>query len=217
MLMAWFWLPETIHKAQAGTGMPFRNVAALLRRPGLRRVLAIDFGYWAAFAVFQTTFALFAARRFGFDASQTGFFFAAFAVIGAIVQTLFIRPLVERLGDKWTFILGLGCAALGLAAATLTHSTTLFAVALVPLALGIGFGHPTLSSLVSRAGRAHEQGRVQGAASVLESLGRTIGPVWGSASLQRFGDATPYVSAACMLVLVLILSLGHTVTDGDPA
>ena len=217
MLMAWFWLPETIHKAQAGTGMPFRNVALLLRRPGLRRVLAIDFGYWAAFAVFQTTFALFAARRFGFDASDTGFFFAAFAVLGAIVQTIMIRPLVERLGDKWTFILGLGCAAMGLTGATLTHSTTLFAVALVPLAFGIGFGHPTLSSLVSRAGRAHEQGRVQGAASVLESLGRTIGPVWGSASLQRFGDTTPYASAACVLIVVLILSLGHTVTDADPA
>src|SRR5256884_2644434 len=26
-LMAWFWLPETVHRAHAGTGMPFRNVA----------------------------------------------------------------------------------------------------------------------------------------------------------------------------------------------
>ena len=31
-----------------------------------------------------------------------------------------------------------------------------------------------------------EQGRVQGAASAVESLRRTIGPVWGNASLQRF-------------------------------
>ena len=72
--MAWFWLPETVHRASAGTGMPFRNVAATMKRPGLRRVLLIDFLYWSAFAVFQTTFALFAARRFGFDASQTGYF-----------------------------------------------------------------------------------------------------------------------------------------------
>ena len=66
----------------------------------------------------------------------------------------------------------------------------------MPLALGIGFGHPTMSSLVSRAARGDEQGRVQGAASAVESLGRTIGPVWGNASLQRFGEATPYLSAA---------------------
>ena len=75
----------------------------------------------------------------------------------------------------------------------------LFALTLVPLALGIGFGHPTMSSLVSRAARRDEQGRVQGAASAIESLGRTIGPVWGNASLQRFGEAMPYLSAAGFL------------------
>src|SRR5213076_1727979 len=58
--MAWFWFPETVHRAAAGTGMPFRNLAQLMRRPGLRRMLVIDFVYWLAFAVFQTTFALFA-------------------------------------------------------------------------------------------------------------------------------------------------------------
>src|ERR1700704_1434383 len=63
--MAWLWLPETVHRAQAGTGNPFRYLPELLRRPILRRVLVIDFVYWFAFAIFQTTFALFAAIRFG--------------------------------------------------------------------------------------------------------------------------------------------------------
>ena len=193
-----------------GSGCPKRSIARtparatrsgylpeLLRRPGLRRVLAIDFIYWFAFAIFQTTFALFAARRFGFDASQTGYFFAAFGVLGAIVQGGFIRPIVRRLGDKATFIararLRRDRAGRG---ARCAHSVPLFALALVPLALGIGFGHPTVSSLVSRAARGDEQGRVQGAASAVESLGRTLGPVWGNASLQRFGEAMPYLSAA---------------------
>ena len=35
--MAYFWLPETVHRASAGTGMPFRNLAAMMQRPGLRR------------------------------------------------------------------------------------------------------------------------------------------------------------------------------------
>jgi DHA1 family tetracycline resistance protein-like MFS transporter len=211
--MAWFWLPETVHRAHAGTGMPFRNVAALMARPALRRVLLMDFSYWFAFAMFQTTFALFVAARFGFDAPQTALFFAAFAVLGAFVQGVMIRSIVNRLGDKGTFMLGLVCAASGLVAATLTHSVGFFAVALVPLALGIGFGHPTISSLISRAGRADEQGRVQGAASAVESLGRTIGPVWGSASLQRFGEAMPYISAAGFLIMTLLLSVGHRVEE----
>jgi DHA1 family tetracycline resistance protein-like MFS transporter len=215
--MAWFWLPETVHRSAAGTGMPFRNLAQMMRRPGLRRMLVIDFVYWLAFAVFQTTFALFAARRFGFDVPQTGYFFAAFGVLGAIVQGGLIRPVVQRLGDKPTFMVGLVCAAVGLVAATLVHSVALFAVTLVPLALGIGFGHPTVSSLVSRAGRGDEQGRVQGAAGAIESLGRTIGPVWGNASLQRFGEAMPYLSAAAFIVLTILLSVGYTVTDSERA
>ena len=215
--VAWFWLPETVHRAQAGTGMPFRNLPGLLRRPGLRRVLLIDFVYWFAFAIFQTTFALFAARRFQFDASQTGYFFAAFGVLGAVVQGGFIRPVVRRFGDKPTFVAGLLCSAAGLVAATLTHSVTVFAATLVPLALGIGFGHPTVTSLVSRAAKGEEQGRVQGAASAIESLGRTVGPVWGNASLQRFGEGIPYVSAAAFLMVTLLLSIGYHVANQDAA
>lgn len=212
-LMAWLWLPETVHRAAAGTGMPFRNLSEMMRRPGLRRMLWIDFIYWFAFAIFQTTFALFAAHRFGFDASQTGYFFAAFGVLGAVVQGIIIRPIVHRLGDKPTFILGVICAAVGLLMATVAHTIPLFTLAMLPLALGIGFGHPTVSALVSRAGRSDEQGRVQGAAGAVESLGRAIGPVWGNAALARYGDGMPYLSAAACLALTLVLSLGYSVPD----
>jgi DHA1 family tetracycline resistance protein-like MFS transporter len=211
--VAWLWLPETVHRAHAGTGNPFRFLPALVRRAGLRRMLAIDFVYWFAFAIFQTTFALFAARRFGFDASQTGYFFSAFGVLGALVQAVCIRPVARRLGDKRTFVLGLISAIAGLVAAALAPSVVWLSVALVPLALGIGFGHPTVASLVSRAARGDEQGRVQGAAGALESLGRTVGPVWGNASLQHLGEATPYLSAAGLLVVTLMMAIGYHAGD----
>jgi len=187
-----------------------------MQRPAIRKILTIDFFYWAAFATFQTTFSLFVARRFGFGVARTGYFFAAFGILGAVIQGGFIRPIVKRLGDKPTFQLGLGFAIIGLVWAALSHSVALFALALVPLALGIGFGHPTMSSLVSLVARGDEQGRVQGAASAVESLGRTIGPVWGNASLQQYGESTPYISAAAFLLLTLLLSVGFHVTDPEP-
>ena len=215
--VAWLWLPETVHRARAGTGMPFRNLPEMLRRPNLGRMLVIDFVSWFAFAIFQTTFSLFTARRFQFDASQTGYFFSAFGVLGAIVQGGLIRPIVQRLGDKPTFILGLLCSVAGLVGATLTHSVTVFAATLVPLAVGMGFGHPTVSSMVSRTARGEEQGRVQGAASAVESLGRTVGPVWGNASLQRFGEGLPYLSAAAFLLVTLLITAGYRVGEPDAA
>jgi MFS transporter, DHA1 family, tetracycline resistance protein len=213
--VAWAWLPETVHRAHAGTGMPFKYLPELIKRAGLRRMLAIDFMYWFAFAVFQTTFALFAARRFGFNVSQTGYFFAAFGVLGAVVQGGLIRPIVQRFGDIDTFRVGLVCAAVGLVGSTLAHSVTTLSLALVPLALGIGFGHPTVASLVSRAARGDEQGRVQGTASALESLGRTVGPVWGNSSLQHVSDATPYISAAALLMMTMLLTVGYRIVDHD--
>src|SRR5947207_1109837 len=185
----------------------------MIRRPLVLRVLVVDFVYWCSFAVFQTTFALFAARRFGFDAPQTGYVFAAFGVLGAIIQGGLIRPIVRRMGDRTTFRVGLCCGAFGLIAASMTHSLVMFIATLVPLAFGIGFGHPTMASLVSLAAHGDEQGRVQGAAGAVESLGRTMGPVWGNASLDRFGESTPYISAGALLLLTLLLTVGFHVGE----
>jgi MFS transporter, DHA1 family, tetracycline resistance protein len=214
-IMAWLWLPETIHRAQAGTGNPFRFLIPLLRRERVGRMLAIDFIYWFAFSIFQTTFALFAAQRFGFDAPRTGYFLAGFGVLGAVIQGGMIRPIVRRFGDKPTFMLGLVFGAVGLVGSAIAPTVWLFSLALVPLAFGIGFGHPTVSSLVSKVAQRDEQGRVQGAASAVESLGRTVGPVWGNASLQQFSVGTPYISAACFLLLTLLMTIGYHVIDAD--
>jgi hypothetical protein len=70
----------------------------------------------------------------------------------------------------------------------------------------MGFCNPSLISLVSGAGGRHEQGRVQGAAGALESLGRTIGPVWGNGVLQWRGEGWAYASAAAALVVNAALS-----------
>jgi len=211
--MALVWLPETVHRAHAGTGNPFRYLPELVRRPIVSRVLAIDFLYWFSFSVFQTTFALFAARRFGLDAPGTGYFLAAFGLLGALIQGGMIRPIVRRLGDWPTFRVGLACASIGLVAAAAVHSIVGLAFSLVPLAFGIGFGHPTMSSLVSLVARGDEQGRVQGAASAVESLGRVAGPIWGNASLQHAGESIPYISAAVFLCFTLLLSVGFPIVN----
>ena len=62
--MAWLWLPETVHRVHAGAGNPLRYLPELLQRPIVRRILAIDFVFWFALAIFQTTFGLFVAATF---------------------------------------------------------------------------------------------------------------------------------------------------------
>ncbi len=198
--LAWFWLPETVHRAHAGGAAPWRALVELGGRANLRVLLSVDFAYWAAFAVYQTTFALFGARRFGFDAAHTGYLLSAFGFLGVLVQGALVGPVVAKLGARRTLSIGLLFAAAGWGGSALTHVLAVFVAMLVPGAIGIGLCNATLSTLVSTAAGPHEQGRVQGAAGALESLGRTIGPVWGNGALQVFGEGTAYGSAALVLI-----------------
>ena len=150
-----------------------------------------------SFAVYQTTFALFGARRFGFDAAHTATSSSAFGVLGVIVQGGLVGPVVRVLGRRRTLVIGLLFAAAGWGGSALTYSLPVFVAMLVA---GRDRHRPVQRDAESpgqqRRVRRDEQGRVQGAAGALESLGRTIGPVWGNASLQRFGEGTAYGAAA---------------------
>jgi DHA1 family tetracycline resistance protein-like MFS transporter len=205
-LLAWLWLPETVHRVQAVAVSPWKALRDLGTRGDLRLLLAIDFLYWSSFAVYQTTFALFGARRFGFDATHIGYLLSAFGFLGVVVQAGVVGGVVTRIGERRTLTTGLLFAALGWGGSALTHSLPIFLAMLVPGAIGIGLCNPSLASLISGAAGRHEQGRVQGAAGALESLGRTLGPVWGHGVLQWSGEGAAYGSAALVLVGTAVMS-----------
>jgi len=205
-LLAWLWLPETVHRVHAVVGSPWTNVKELGARGDLRVLFTIDFLYWASFAVYQTTFALFGARRFGFNAPQTGYLLSAFGFLGVLIQGVFVGRIARWLGERRMLTVGLLFAAAGWGGSALTHSLPVFLAMLVPGAVGIGLCNPSLISLVSGAAGRHEQGRVQGAAGALESLGRTLGPVWGNGILQWFGEGWAYGSAALVLIANALLT-----------
>jgi MFS transporter, DHA1 family, tetracycline resistance protein len=214
-VLAWLWLPETAHHVRAGGGSPWKAVREMVRRPHLRVLLSVDFIYWTAFAVYQTTFALFGALRFGFDATHTGYLLAAFGALGVIVQGVLVGPIVEALGERRTLVVGLVFAAIGWGGSALTFSVPVFVMMLIPGAIGIGLCNATLSALISNAAGPHEQGRVQGAAGALESLGRTIGPIWGNGTLQVYGEGAAYGSAAVVLLGAAALTTRHRIANRE--
>jgi hypothetical protein len=57
---------------------------------------------------------------------------------------------------------------------------------------------------------------VQGAAGGLESLGRTLGPVWGNGTLQVVGEGAAYGTAAAVLLGTAALTLGYEPPSRPP-
>ncbi len=206
----WFWLPETVHRAHAGGGAPWRALGDSWRLPHLRVLFTIDFVYWTAFAVYQTTFALFGARRFGFDAAHTGYLLSAFGFLGVIVQGGMVGPVVKR-----------ARRAANAGGRTALRGGRLGRQRADPFAAGVRrdarAGRDRHRPVQRHAEFAHqqggrrprEQGRVQGAAGALESLGRTLGPVWGNGALQIFGEGTAYGSAALVLIGAAALTFAY--------
>ena len=170
-----------------------------------------------SFAVYQTTFALFGAHRFGFDATHTGYLLSAFGALGVIVQGGLVGPIARSIGNRPTLVIGLLCTGAGWFGSALTYSVPVFVAMLVPAAFGIGLCNATLIALVSNAASRREQGRVQGAAGALESLGRTLGPVWGNAVLQRIGEGAAYGAAAGLLVIAAGLAGRYNPPAREPA
>ncbi len=207
--LAWFWLPETVHRASAAGVSPVQAIPAVFRRRQLRRLLIADLIYWSSFAVCTTTFALFASRRFGFDVTHTGYVLAAFGVLGVIVQAGLVGAVVSRLGVLRTLLVGLVIAAAGWGMVSVADSVGLFLAALIPAGLGVGLCNASIVTLVSHSGSKEEQGTVQGAAGALESLGRAIGPVWGHGALQRFGEGSAYASAAVVFLATTFLMASY--------
>jgi len=204
--VAWRYLPETSRRTRAGASA-WRDLPRVLHRPDLRGLLGVDFAYWATAAVYQTTFALFVSRRFGLDASHAGYLLSLWGALGVVVQLGLVGPVVRRWGERRTLGGGLVLAGLGFAGAAASHSLLGFLLSTVPAAVGAGVSNPALVALISRTADASDQGRVQGVASTLESLGRVVGPVWGNGSLGLFGEGAAFGSAAAAMVLVGLVVL----------
>ena len=97
-ILAWIWLPETVRHVPTSSTGAWRQLPRLFRTQPLGRVLGVDLGYWTAFAVYQTTFALFGQRRFGWDATHIGYILTVFGLIGFIVQGGLVGPVARALG-----------------------------------------------------------------------------------------------------------------------
>ncbi len=200
-------LPESRHAAHRREGL---TRAAAFRRallkPQLMLLLALYFIVTAAFSGFETTFALFSERRFGFTAATIGFVFAFIGVVLALVQGVLVGKVVKRLGEARLIPIAIFAVALGLGLVPYAWSVPSLLVVLGVLAAGMGFNNPSLSSMVSRLSDPNDQGGILGLASSLASLGRVVGPAWGGYLYDAYGMTTPYLSASAIMLVAFVAS-----------
>lgn len=187
------------------TGFSFGKLISAIRIPGLAVLLLMFFSYNFAFSNLESTFVLFAERKYGWEQLQSGLFLGYVGILIAITQGAIVGKLVPRFGERNLVRVGMVLVALSLL--TMPHMETwpMLMGNGVGLCVGSGITTPSLGSLISLSAGAAIQGGVFGITQSLGALARILGPMSGQTLLDK-QIAWPYYLAAGVMALPIMLA-----------
>lgn len=191
----WFVLPESLprEKRMAFSWRRANPVGAFRLLATHRELLGlatVNFLGQLAHQVLPAVFVLYAAYRYGWGETHVGLTLAFVGICSAVVQGGLVGPVVARLGERPTLLLGLLCGALGMAIYGMAPSGVLFLVG-VPVMSLWGLSGPAILGLMSRRVSPSEQGQLQGANTSLTSIAGLIGPGLFAVSFSGLLDRLP--------------------------
>ncbi len=171
VVLVYFILPESLpkeHRAKphedASTIEVFRHGSGWMF--GL--VVATYFFLIVGFSIMTTLFALFTARRFGYDAHANGYLFGFIGIVTVIVQGGLIGRLVKMFGETNLARAGLLILAASLALMPWCGNLTWLLVA----CLGLALRQRLLHSAAQRPRLANDRSQLAGARSRRHAIGR---------------------------------------------
>lgn len=203
----WFVLPESLppEKRMAFSWTRANPVGAfrlLATHRELFGLAAVNFLGQVAHQVLPSVFVLYAAYRYGWGETHVGLTLAFVGICSAVVQGAMVGPVVGRLGERATLLLGLLCGALGMAIYGLAPTGIVFLIGVPVMSLG-GLSGPAIMGLMSRRVSPSEQGQLQGANTSLSSVAGLIGPGLFAVTFSQLLERLP--GAAFDLAALIVL------------
>ena len=184
----------------------------LSRLPGIRPLIAVFFLYNLALYVYPSIWAYFTQARFGWGPDIIGVSLAIYGISSALVQTVLIRVLLRRWGERWTVVQGLlfdiiSCLLL----AVVTNGA--LALILTPVAAIGAVVTPALQGTMSRQVANDAQGELQGLLSSVNAVAVILSTMTMSSVFAAFTAPTasvhmpgaPFLLAAILLGIALAI------------
>jgi MFS transporter, DHA1 family, tetracycline resistance protein len=209
LLFAAIWLPESLppelrsKSTRLSQLNPLWVLLGLLGRPRLRGPLIGSFLLAFGFSGLQTNLPIFANDRFGFGPTDVAQLFVALAVTGIVTQALLVPRLSRRFSDEPILLAGLAVLTLSFLTTGFAPSRTVLFIGLPLLAAGNALAQAPLAAVVSKLVGPTEQGLVSGGSQGIMSLAAIFGPIWAGFAYDRFGQSSPYLSGAVLIVAAM--------------
>jgi len=160
------------------------------RNRHLAPILWQFFAFTFAFSTFFAGFALFAERRFTYNARpfgtvEVGYVFAFSGLVGILIQGGGITRLVRTFGERRLVEIGFATMAIGFALLGFVDRIPYMLIAIGFLTFGSAVLRPCITSLITTRAARHRQGMVIGLMQSLMSIAQIVAPFIAGALIQH--------------------------------
>ncbi len=160
----------------------FKLILGYLRNIKTRRPLLQFFLFNFSFTCSFAGFAMYAERRFTwmghpFGVREIGYVYAYLGLIGIFIQGYFLGKVVEKIGDKKTTALGFLSQGIGYCAYAFVYKIPALLGAATLGSVGSGFSRAAITSQLSKAAGAEEQGTILGVSQSFAAIASIVAPI----------------------------------------
>jgi DHA1 family multidrug resistance protein-like MFS transporter len=205
------YMPETLPKEKRKPASqwvrrePIRNQILNSFRTSYFRYLLLILIMTLGLMNYETVYALFVERKYGFDATKISMIITVGAIIGIVVQIWLLDYLIKRLGEMKLIRLSLIMTAIALLLMIIKINLGyLLAVSALFFAFN-AFLRPTVSTMIANSA-GDRQGYAAGLNTTYTSLGNILGPILAGLMFDKHIHI-PYIFGALILASALFLTL----------
>ncbi|MHB0882221.1 MFS transporter [Paenibacillus sp. SEL1] len=205
------YMPETLPKEKRKPASqwvrrePIRNQILNSFRTSYFRYLLLILIMTLGLMNYETVYALFVERKYGFDATKISMIITVGAIIGIVVQIWLLDYLIKRLGEMKLIRLSLIMTAIALLLMIIKINLGyLLAVSALFFAFN-AFLRPTVSTMIANSA-GDRQGYAAGLNTTYTSLGNILGPILAGLLFDKHIHI-PYIFGALILASALFLTL----------
>ena len=224
VVCAWRWLPESrvahTHTPSGHQLPPGRSVKQALWEimvhpyAPAHRVIWIYVVGMLALNIVIGVLALYLKDVYRVTEQTIGYYYTLiFGVVGVLMRVSLVGWFNARFGEIRTMQIGTISLLLGLALAPVPAALlpsgpalTLFVAFLLLVPVGTALLFPASTSLVSQRTARHELGLVMGAQQTFRGIMAIIGPVGATFVFDKYGHGLPFLSAAVIVSVALVLA-----------
>lgn len=210
VIFAWKYLPES---RRPGSHAPARKPVwhaawQVFRQPGttVARLVWIYAVGMLGFTCLTSVLPLFLGVEFGVTEKTIGYFFLYVGALSLIMRSIFLGPIVDRIGEAWAMRLGAASLIIGLLLYPAVSSLLGLALIMPFVPIGTALLFPSTTALMSRAAEKSELGTVMGSAQTFAGIARVVAPILATRAFQDYGHNWPFYMAAVTVALVSILA-----------